>query len=152
MAFEAMTRDELKKLAERNNIYIPSKYNKEDIIQIIFRPRNYLPDKIAHIIIPQVKNNISNSTTLTVITELYKYNDPSVIKSNTNSYLSCYGGFTNLNLKDNIIDPLLEAEIIDFNNILLSKQMTMKMSIVEILKEYDKLTASEIWNKISEKK
>ena len=35
MAFEAMTRDELKKLAERNNIYIPSKYNKEDMIDAI---------------------------------------------------------------------------------------------------------------------
>ncbi len=35
MAFEAMTRDELKKLADRNNIYIPSKYNKEDMIETI---------------------------------------------------------------------------------------------------------------------
>ena len=35
MAFQSMTKDELKKIAERNNIHIPSKYNKEDIIETI---------------------------------------------------------------------------------------------------------------------
>ena len=30
MDFETMLKDELKKLAEKNNIYIPSRYNKGD--------------------------------------------------------------------------------------------------------------------------
>ena len=35
MDFETMLKDELKKLAEKNDIYIPSRYNKNDIIEVM---------------------------------------------------------------------------------------------------------------------
>jgi hypothetical protein len=35
MDFETMLKDELKKLAEKNDIYIPSRYNKGDIVEVM---------------------------------------------------------------------------------------------------------------------
>lgn len=68
-------------------IFIDPRYNKAAIVQIISRPRSYYPNKIAHILIPQVYDNLNSAindcgfdTVLNIIEELHRNNDPHIVK------------------------------------------------------------------------
>ncbi len=66
--------------------------NKEDIIQIMFRPRSFCsdyPSKIARMIIPQEVGSEDFNTVKMVISELMRNNDPSVVKTKKDIDRSC---------------------------------------------------------------
>lgn len=66
-------------------VYVDPKYEKTDIIQSSMRPRSYMPNKTACLVIPcsannKLSDNVRYRTCIDIITTLEENNDPSVIK------------------------------------------------------------------------
>ena len=139
-------------------LFIDEKSQKDEIVQIIFRPRNYISQKTAYILIPVIKpksNMIvyADSTILVILQELYKYNDPSVVKSiqsneSWQNRLNHFGGMKNLDLNQHFIDDDIKIDIIDINKENLIKQRTLPDMIVDTLKDEIPRTARQIWDEI----
>ena len=139
-------------------LFIDEKSQKDEIVQIIFRPRNYISQKTAYILIPVIKpksNAIvyADSTIMVILQELYKYNDPSVVKSiqsneSWQNRLNHFGGMKNLDLNQHFIDDDIKIDIIDINKENLIKQRTLPDMIVDTLKDEIPRTARQIWDEI----
>ena len=136
-------------------LFIDEKSQKDEIIQIIFRPRNYIPNKVAYLLIPLIKpvsgcDVYKDSTIMIVLQELYRYGDPSVMGSiltrNYDVNNDFKWGMKSLNLDNHFIDDDIKIDILEINKTNLAKQKPLSLMIVESLMDGKMKTATEIWN------
>ncbi len=133
--------------------------NKEDVIQIMFRPRSFCsenPNKIAYMIIPQEADSKDFNTVKMVISELMRNNDPSVVKTKKDLCRGD-GGVVGVNISDFINCEENNMDI-KTNKLTCDKK---DMGIVEIIDAVDDIimlmmsdykfhTAKEIHNILQE--
>lgn len=149
-------------------ILIDPKYQKEEIVQIIFRPRSYCtekPNKVAYLIIPQLSLSGKFENISLVIRELYDKNDPAVVRF-INQSKSGKKSSNKKNSKGNNIEN--DGDIVirgDLNiqskisNIMrkiikpgIKNNYTMRGAILYVLSDDKERSVKDIWDIIDEKK
>jgi hypothetical protein len=134
-------------------VFVDPKYNKSDIIQIMFRPRSYDEDnlnKMAYILIPQLIGDLKFSSVITVITELYIKNDP--------TYVKFVGGVNKKDTGDKQdktgciieLDEKIKHDVITLTkeSVFGIQQRTLRGAILNVLSDYIPRTCNEIWDEI----
>jgi hypothetical protein len=138
-------------------VFVDPKYNKSDIIQIMFRPRSYDEDnlnKMAYILIPQLIGDLKFSSVITVITELYIKNDPTYVKFVGNVNKKDTGG-----KQDNTgciieLDEKIKHDVIKLTkeSVFDIQQHTIHSAILKVLSDYIPRTSTEIFDEICNRK
>jgi len=127
-------------------VFLDPRNSKEEIIQIIMRPRRYNinnADKIAHIIIPN--ETINYTTAITVIKVLHKNNDPIVhkfvesIRSNSKSTKKLERKIADIQFVSDC-----EYKIIELTKEELCKEKTLPDLIIDALENYGTLSIDEL--------
>jgi superfamily II DNA or RNA helicase len=128
-------------------VFLDPRYAKDNITQMIFRPRSYWPEKPnkhAYILIPSSIDNDDCKSVFSVIKELYKYNDPYTVKMLNNRSNSNKNTIdTELDMGDVIIDPNIYNKIIDLSNKTIFDK-SVSGQILELLSDKCPRTIKEI--------
>lgn len=153
-------------------ILIDPKYQKEEIVQIIFRPRSYCaekPDKVAYLIIPQLSLSGKFENISLVIRELYDKNDPAVVRFINQSKSGKKSSSKYSNKKNNKGDSVendgdivirgdlnIRSKILDVMRKIIKpgikNNYTMREAIIYVLSDDKERSVKDIWRVIDEKK
>jgi superfamily II DNA or RNA helicase len=139
-------------------ILLEPRHSKVEIVQIAFRPMNYIEDKQAYIIIPELFDNISSSkykTSVVFLRELFMYNSALVANyiETTRSSSRSSKKSSKHSLKDVNgtieIDENIREEVLKLSDITITDgSTTIQSLIVTTLQNYAEQTIENIVNLI----
>jgi superfamily II DNA or RNA helicase len=136
--------------------FVDPRYNKENIVQIICRPRTTIenkPDKLAYCIIPVSDTNDANrfDTFFQILDELINNNDPSAVAFNNKSRNISNSIATTVNdngIDDIKIDANIEGVVYEHVVRHIEKCQSVDKAILKILSDKLPRSSLEIYNEI----